>query len=174
MRLEHPASDTKEEEDDDDQELANEVDPESSIPPAAVATFYTEDDDNNDNNDNDNDNNDNDNKLVDEVDPEPSSPQTPMVRSGNDKGKEKSPLKPGCLSSEDKEEICAFSVQVLNMAQDVVDCLRISRKNVLISAGLGIKESHHKNIANLHSQWYATTYTKPEGCMCLCTSSFSF
>ena len=142
------------------------MDPKSSIPPAAAATFYTKDDNNNNNNNN--------NKLVNEVNPKPSSPQTPMMCSGNNKGKGKSPLKPGCLSSEDKEEICTFSVQVLNMAQDVVDCLRISRKNVLISAGLGIKESRHKNIANLHSQWYATTYTKPEGSMCLCTSSFSF
>ena len=144
----------------------NKVDPKSSIPPAVVATFYTKDDNNNNNNNN--------NELADKVDPKPSSPQTPTACSGNDKGKGKSPLKPGHLSLEDKEEICIFLAQVLNMAQDVVDHLRILRKNVLISAGLGIKESHHENIANLHSQWYAPTHIKLEGSICLHTSFFSF
>jgi hypothetical protein len=66
--------------------------------------------------------------------------------------KEKSPLKPGCLFLDNKEEIHTFLAQVLNMPQDVTDYLRISRKNVLISAGLGIKESCCKNITNLHLQ----------------------
>jgi hypothetical protein len=59
-------------------------------------------------------------------------------------------LKRGPLSAEAKEEIHAFSMQVLGMAQELADHLGISRKNVLISAGLGIKESRSENIANMH------------------------
>ena len=83
----------------------NEVNSKSSIPQAVLATFYTKEDNNNNNN-----------KLADKVNLEPSSPQTAMIHFGNNKGKGKSSLKPSCLFSEDKEEIHAFSAQVLNMA----------------------------------------------------------
>jgi hypothetical protein len=71
-------------------------------------------------------------------------------------------LKRGYLSAEAKQEIRAFSTQVLGIAQDLADRLRVSRKNVLIAAGLGIKESRGENIANLYAQWYAATHTKPD------------
>jgi hypothetical protein len=107
-----------------------------------------------------------DRELADEADPEPDlsiTPQTTAASSSNNKGKGKSPLKRGPLSAEDKEDIRAFSTQVLDMAQDLADRLRISRKKVLISAGFGIKESRRENIANLHAQWYAANHTKPDG-----------
>ena len=88
--------------------------------------------------------------------------------SSNEKGKQKASLKCGRLLAEDKEDIHAFSEQVLGMAQDLTDRLRTLRKNVLISAGFGIKESRGENIANPHSQWYAATHTKPVGSMYLC------
>ena len=87
----------------------NEVNSKSSISQAVLATFYTEEDNNNNNNNNNN-------KLADKVNLEPSSPQTAVIHSGNNKGKGKSSLKPSCLFSEDKEEIHAFLAQVLNMA----------------------------------------------------------
>jgi hypothetical protein len=93
-----------------------------------------------------------------------------VANSSNDKGKGKASLKTGRLSAHDKEEIRAFSTKVLEMAQDLADRLRISRKKVLISAGFGIKESRRENIANLHTQWYAATHTKPDGSMYLCAS----
>jgi hypothetical protein len=77
-------------------------------------------------------------------------------------------LKHGPLSAEAKEEIHAFSMQVLGMAQELADCLGISRTKVLISAGLGIKESRSENIANTHRQWYAMTHPKPQGSTYLC------
>ena len=84
----------------------NEVNSKSSISQAVLATFYTKEDNNNNNN----------NKLADKVNLKPSSPQTAVIHSGNNKGKGKSPLKPSYLFSEDKKEIHAFSAQVLNMA----------------------------------------------------------
>jgi hypothetical protein len=59
------------------------------------------------------------------------------------------------------------------MSQDLADRLRISRKNVLIAAGLGMKESQSENIANLHAQWYASTHTKPDGSAYLYASCLS-
>jgi len=91
-----------------------------------------------------------------------------------DNSKQNSPLKHGRLLTQAKEEISAFSTEVLGMAQNLADRLRILRKNVLISAGFGIKESRGENIANLHVQWYATTHTKPDGSVYLCASSSPF
>ena len=94
--------------------------------------------------------------------------------SSKDKGKQKAPLKHGPLSAEAKEDIRDFATQVLGMAEDLADRLRISKKKVLISAGFGIKESRSENIANLHAQWYAATHTKPDGSTYLCASFLSF
>jgi hypothetical protein len=127
------------------------------------ATTDTEEDDDNE-----------DKELAQQVDSEPGLPNATDATSSNNKGKEKAPLKHGRLSAEDKEEIRTFSTQVLDMAQDVADRLRISRKNVLISAGFGIRESRKENIANLHAQWYASTHTKPRGSKYLYVSSSSF
>jgi hypothetical protein len=112
-----------------------------------------------------------DKELADQVDSEPGLPNAPRATeasSSNEKGKQKASLKRGRLSAEDKEDIRAFSEDVLAMAQDLADRLRTSRKNVLISAGFGIKESRNENIANLHAQWYAATHTKPGGSSYLC------
>jgi hypothetical protein len=115
------------------------------------ATSDTEDDDNID-----------DDELADQVDSKPDLPNLPHSMAARE-DKQKAPLKRGPLSAEAKEEIHAFSTQVLEMAQELADRLRILRKNVLISAGLGIKESRSENIANMHRQWYATTHPKPQG-----------
>jgi len=114
--------------------------------------------------------------LADQVDPDPGAVDTLWTEAGpsKDNGKQNSPLKHGRLSTQAKEEISAFSTEVLGMAQNLADRLRISRKNVLISAGFGIKESRGENIANLHVQWYATMHTKPDGSAYLCASSSPF
>ncbi|KAI0245344.1 hypothetical protein BJV78DRAFT_1158716 [Lactifluus subvellereus] len=155
-RIRHPTSDTGEEDDDNDNELADKVDPEpsplASDPQAMAASSNTRDDD------------EDEDELADSdaVDRELNSPQTTAASSSKGKGKGKAPLKCGPLSAEDKEEIHVFSTQVLEMAQDLADHLRTSRRNVLISASLGIKESRNENITNLYSQWYAATHTKPD------------
>lgn len=116
-----------------------------------------------------------DRDLANEVDPEPSlanAPQIMAASSSNDNGRQNTTLKRGRLSTEAKEDIRVFSTQVLEMAQDLADRLRISRKKVLISAGFGIRESRSENIANLHAQWYAATHSKPDGSTYLFASSF--
>jgi hypothetical protein len=130
--------------------------------------------------DDDDDDDDDDNKqLADQVNSDPYllnalRLQTLRASSSNDKSKQKSALKRGPLSAEAKQEICAFSTQVLGMAQDLANCLRVSRKNVLIAAGLGIKESRGENITNLYAQWYAVTHTKPDGSEYYCASLIPF
>jgi hypothetical protein len=127
----------------------------------------TEDDDNGD-----------DTNLADQVDSDANLPaplRSTGASSSNDNGKQKaSPLKRGPLSAEGKEEIRAFSIQVLGMAQVLADRLKISKRGVLISAGLGIKESRKENVANLHAQRYATTHTKPDGSKYFCACSLPF
>ena len=122
------------------------------------------------------DDNDNDGELADQVDPDPGAADTLWTEAGpsKDNGKQNSPLKHGRLLTQAKEEISAFSTKVLRMAQNLADRLRISRKNILISAGFGIKESRGENIANLHVQWYATMHTKLDGSAYLCASSSPF
>jgi hypothetical protein len=118
---------------------------------------------------------DNSMELADQADPESglsNIPQTAAASSRNDKGRQKALLKHD-LSPEAKQDIHAFSTQVLEMAKDLADHLGISRKDVLISAGLGMNKSRRENITHLHAQWYATTHTKPDGstylygCSCL-------
>lgn len=87
---------------------------------------------------------------------------------GSSKGKQKSPLKRGPLSAEAKADIHVFSKSVLGMAEDLANRHGTSISRILISAGLGIKESRGENIANLHSQWYAATHTKPDGSTYIC------
>ena len=122
------------------------------------------------------DDDDNNGELADQVDPDPGTADTLWTEAGpsKDNGKQNSPLKHGRLLTQAKEEISAFSTEVLGMAQNLADRLRISRKNVLISAGFGIKESRGENIANLHAQWYATMHTKLDGSAYLCASSSPF
>ena len=100
------------------------------------------------------DNDDDDGELADQVDPDPGAADTLWTEAGpsKDNGKQNSPLKHGHLLTQAKEEISAFSTEVLGMAQNLADRLRILRKNVLISAGFGIKESRGENIVNLHAQ----------------------
>ena len=120
---------------------------------------------------------DDDIELADQVDSDaglPTTLRTTGASSSNNKGKERASLKSGPLLAEGKEEIRAFSTEVLEKAQDLADRLRISRKSVLISAGFGIRESRRENIANLHAQWYAATHTKPDGSVYFCASSLPF
>jgi hypothetical protein len=123
------------------------------------------------------DDDDDDKELADEVVPDPGLPNalgTAQASSSKDKDIQRSPLKRGRLSAKDKEDIRAFSTQVLETAQVLADRLRVSRKNVLINAGFGIKESRSPDIANLHAQWYAATHTKPDGSTYFCASSIPF
>ena len=118
------------------------------------------------------DDDDDDDEIADEVDSEHSDPlesrRDTEASSSKGNGKQKGSLKSSCMTAEDKEEIHAFSTLVLKMAQDLADCLRTSRRNVLVSAGLGIKESRGENIANLHVQMYAAAHTKPKGSEYIC------
>lgn len=120
-----------------------------------------------------------DNEFANQVDSDPGLPnslRTTEASSSKGKGKQinPGPLKSGPLSAEDKKHISAFSTTVEDMAQCLATRLRISKQNVLINAGFGIRESRGENPANLHAQWYAETHTKPDGSMCFCASSLPF
>ena len=142
-----------------------------------------DDDNNNDNNDNDNnddnddnddDNNDND-ELADEVVPNQGLSNALYTDSEQaSSSKRKVPLKRGRMSAKAREDIRAFSTQVLQVAQELADHHMVSRRALLIAAGLGIKESHSSNITNLHAQWYVATHTKPGERAYFCTSSIPF
>jgi hypothetical protein len=97
--------------------------------------------------------------LADDVDSDSDVPN--KASSSNKKGKQK--LKRGPLSDEAREEISTFSTEVLGMADVLADRHKVSRQTVLITAGLGIRESRRENIANIHSKWYAATHPKPDG-----------
>lgn len=87
--------------------------------------------------------------------------------SNNDKGdgKAKAPLKPGPLTSEAKEAAVEFGEEVLQAAEKLADIHCTSRLNILVAAGLAIRESRAPNKANQHARWYAFHHPKASGGM---------
>ena len=101
------------------------------------------------------DDNDDDIELADDIESDSDLSNSLQTTEACGNGKQKSRLKPGRLSAEAKEDIHAFSTQVLEMADELAGWFQISRQTVLRSAGFGIQESRHGNVANHHAQWYA-------------------
>ena len=94
--------------------------------------------------------------------------KTSAVENNNMSGHDSSELpfskKPSTLSNEALKEICIFSDEVKAKADQLGRRFGRSARDILVTAGFGIKPSHTKiNKANLFCLWYWAMQPKPEG-----------
>ena len=71
-------------------------------------------------------------------------------------------LKPGPISDEGMELIDEFQALVVERADEIGRYLGKSRRDILVAAGLGVKNGRKVNSANIFRKWYYATKPKPD------------
>ena len=82
------------------------------------------------------------------------------------------PLKPGPISDDSMKLIDEFRALVVERADEIGRHLGKSRRDILIAAGLGVKNGRKVNPATIFRKWYYATKPKPDDSMSI-TVNFS-